>query len=116
MIQFLRFDGSSIEESRFTLITGKARNLFFLKRALYLVLFVYSTLFLAAAIPFVKTPFIPIYVIGGFATMVFILRLANHVIKYVKYRDGGIALTKEGIEIRDAKGGDKDPGVRDHLP
>jgi len=109
MIQFFRYDTSSIEESRFDLITGKARNLFFLKRALYLVLFVYSTLFLAVAIPFVKTPFIPIYVIGGFATMVFLLRLVNHVIKYVRYRDGGLVLTKDGIEIRETKGGIKIP-------
>jgi signal peptidase I len=109
MIQFFRFDSSTIEETRFNLITGKARNMFFLKRALYLILFVYSTLFLAAAIPFVKTPFIPIYVIGGFATIVFVLRLGNHIIKYIKYRDGGLVFSKDGIEIHEAKGGLKVP-------
>jgi signal peptidase I len=111
MIQFFRYDASSIEEARFSVITGKARNLFFMKRALYLVLFVYSTLFLAAAIPFVKTPFIPIYAIGGFATMVFVLRLGNHVIKYIKYRDGGLVFTKEGIEIKDAAGAFRVPAA-----
>ncbi|MBP7736940.1 MAG: signal peptidase I [Spirochaetes bacterium] len=99
MIQFLRFDGSTIEESRFSVISGRDSILFFLKRAVYLVLFVYSTLFLAAAIPFVKTPFIPIYFIGGCATAMFVLRLGNYIYRFVQYRTGGIAVTREGIEL-----------------
>jgi signal peptidase I len=102
MIQFLRFDASSIEESQFSVISGRDSVLFFLKRAVYLVLFVYSTLFLAAAIPFVKTPFIPIYFIGGCATAVFMLRLGNYVIQYMKYRNGGITVTREGIELKES--------------
>ena len=102
MIQFLRFDSSSIEQSNFSVISGRDSAVFFLKRALYLLLFIYSTLFLAAAIPFVKTPFIPIYFIGGCATAVFILRFANHIVQYVKYRNGGITVTKEGLELRES--------------
>jgi signal peptidase I len=101
MIQFLRFDSASITDSQFKIIEGKSKVRFFAKRALYLVLFVYSTLFLAAAIPFVKTPFIPLYFVGGFATAVFIIRIMNYIVKYIKYRNGSISVTKEGIEIKE---------------
>jgi signal peptidase I len=101
MIQFLRFDGAPVEEARFKIISGNESIKFFAKRVLYLILFVYSTLFLAAAIPFVKTPFIPIYLIGGCATMIFILRFANHIIKYFKYAGGSISASKEGLELAD---------------
>lgn len=99
MIQFLRFNSSSIEEVRFKIVSGNEYIKFFAKRILYLILFVYSTLFLAAAIPFVKTPFIPLYFIGGCATAIFILRFANHIIKYIQYQNGSIAVSKEGLEI-----------------
>ncbi len=111
MIQFLRYDSSSIEESHFSIISGRDTVLFFLKRAVYLILFVYSTLFLAAAIPFVKTPFIPIYFIGGCATAVFILRMGNYVIQYKKYRDGGITVSKDGLELKEKEGGIKIPAA-----
>lgn len=110
MIQFLRFDGSSIEDSRFNIITGKDVALFFLKQAVYFVLFIYSTLFLAAAIPFVKTPFVPIYFIGGFATMVLVIRLANHAIKYIRYRNGSIAVSQAGLELAEKDVRIKIPG------
>jgi hypothetical protein len=99
MIQFLRFDGSAIEDSKFSIIEGKESVKFFLKQAGYLILFIYSTLFVAVAIPFVKTPSIPIYFIGGFATAVFLVRLANQIIKYNKFHGGSILLTPNGITI-----------------
>lgn len=102
MIQFLRFDSTTIEESRFSIISGRNSALFFIKRFIYLVLFIYSTLFLAVAIPFVKTPYIPIYVIGGCATAVFIIRLANYIMQFVKYRNGGIAATKDGLVLTES--------------
>ena len=101
MIQFLRFDSSSIEDSQFKIVSGKESVKFFAKRALYLILFAYSTLFLAAAIPFVKTPFIPLYFIGGCATAVFILRFVNHVVKYFQYQNGWISVSKEGLELKE---------------
>src|SRR4030043_812041 len=101
MIQFFRFVGSSIEDSHFNIITGKNNSLFFLKHSLYLILFVYSTLFLVVAIPFVKTPFIPIYFIGGFATSVFILRFVNHIVKYVRYKNGSISVNKDGLVLKE---------------
>ena len=110
MIQFLRFNSSLItRDSTFSVIAGRERALYFMKRSLYLVLFAYSTLFLAVAIPFVKTPFIPIYFMGGFATAVFLMRFANAVIKYFSYRDGSIAVTSSGIELRSAGGSEKIP-------
>ncbi|MBN2158095.1 MAG: signal peptidase I [Spirochaetes bacterium] len=100
MIQFLRFDGSSIEDTTFNIITGREVTLFFVKRVLCLFLFIYSTLFLAAAIPFVKTPFIPIYFLGSFATMIFIIRFVNHTVQFARYRNGSISVKKEGIELK----------------
>ncbi len=100
MIQFLRFEGSVIEDSKFSIIKGKGSGKFFLKQAGYLILFVYSTLFVAVAIPFVKTPSIPIYFIGGFSTAVFLARLVNQVIKYIKFGGGFILVTPHGITIR----------------
>lgn len=112
MIQFLRFNTSLVEkDSTFSIISGRDRALYFMKRSLYLFLFGYSTLFLAVAIPFVKTPFIPIYFIGGFATAVFILRYVNSIIKYFSYRGGSITVTPSGLEIKSAGGSEKIPAA-----
>lgn len=101
MIQFLRFDSSTIEESQFSIISGRDSAVFFVKRVVYLLLFVYSTLFLAVAIPFVKTPFIPIYFVGGCATAMLVLRIVNYAMLFVKFRNGGINVTTEGLELRE---------------
>lgn len=110
MIQFLRFDGSSIEDCQFDIISGKNLTVFFVKNLIYLLLFIYSTLFLAAAIPFVKTPFVPIYFIGAFATMILVMRLVNHVIKYLKYGNGSISVTRDGFVLTEKEAKIKIPG------
>ena len=104
MIQFLRFGTLKIEDVEFSIISGKVSAVFFFKRVLYLILFAYSTLFVAVAIPFVKTPCIPIYFIGGFATAVFLARFINHIVKYMKYRSGSFMVTSDGVAIRDVSG------------
>ncbi|MFC1669678.1 signal peptidase I [Spirochaetota bacterium] len=103
MIQYFKLDKSKVEKSEFMIISGKSWVQFFFKRLLYLVLFVYSTFFLAVAIPFFKTPVIPIYVIGAIATVVFIIRFINHTIKYVEYGKGKISFTDDTIEVTNKK-------------
>jgi len=100
MIQFLRFDKLKEFDVEFQIIKGKEAALFFLKRTLYLVLFAYSTLFLAVAIPFVKTPCLYIYFAGSLATVFYLIRFINHIVKYIKYKGGYIKLTNSFIEIK----------------
>ncbi|HOK02982.1 MAG TPA: signal peptidase I [Spirochaetota bacterium] len=102
MIQFLRFDQSREVDSTFNIISGNDAVKFFAKRILYLILFPYSTLFLAVAIPFVQTPFMPVYFVGGLATTFYIFRFINHIIKYRKYKGGYIRITNSFVEIKNA--------------
>ncbi|HOP65077.1 MAG TPA: signal peptidase I, partial [Spirochaetota bacterium] len=104
MIQFLRFDKSKEFDVELNMISGRDAVRFFIKRTVYLFLFAYSTLFLAVAIPFFRTPCLYIYFIGSLATVFYFVRYLNHVIKYIKYRGGYIKLTNSAIEIRNAKG------------
>ena len=100
MIQFLRFDKSKELDLEFEVIKGKEAVKFFLKRSLYLFLFAYSTLFLAVAIPFVKTPCLYIYFAGSLATVFYLLRFINHIVKYLKYKGGSIRVTDKFIEVK----------------
>ncbi len=99
MLQVFRFDKSLVESSEYIIITGSEKNRFFIKRVLYLILMIYSTLFLAVAIPFVKTPFIPIYFIGSFASTIYAIRLVNFFIKAGKFSSGKIRISEEVIEV-----------------
>lgn len=103
MLQFLRFDEARVIEAEFPIIPGNEATKFFLKKSLVLIIFIYSTFFLAAALPFVKTPFAPMYFIGGIATTFYLIRLVNHAIKYLKYRGGKIRVVKDAVEITDAE-------------
>ena len=103
MIQFLRFDKSKEFDVELNIISGRDAVKFFIKRTVYLILFAYSTLFLAVAIPFVKTPCVYIYFIGSLATAFYFFRYLNHIIKYFKYKGGYIKLNASGIEIKNAK-------------
>ena len=100
MIQFLRFNSDLAEDSTFSIVEGKNSIKFFSLRIFYLILFIYSTLFLAVAIPFVKTPFIPIYFIGSAATVIYIIRFINHILKYFQNSQGAIRIFDAGIEIK----------------
>ncbi len=99
MLQFLRFTKTQSDEQQASIIQGKDATLFFIKRTLFLVLFPYSTLFLAVAIPFVSTPFYPIYFLGSIVTTIYYARFFNYVVMYFKYRGGGIKVLPGGVEI-----------------
>jgi len=100
MIQFLRFDKSKEFDVEYRILDTKSAVKFFLKSGLLFLLFIYSTLFLAVAIPFVKTPCVYIYFIGGMATVFYFIRLLNHIIKYIKYKGGHIRLNNSFIEVK----------------
>ncbi len=99
MIQFFRFNTDDVEDSEFRVITGKKAAFFFLKTAGIFILFVYSTLFLAVAIPFVSTPFYPIYFIGALATSFYLIRICNHFIMFMRYGGAKLRITGGGIDI-----------------
>ncbi len=110
MIQFLRFDKEQInskikelgiENNEFVsnIIQGKTALKFFLKRIFYVFVFIYSTFFLAVALPFVTTPFTPIYFIGSMATTILIARVINYFVKYNSFAAGSIKVTADKIEI-----------------
>lgn len=101
MLQFLRFDESRITETELSIIAGKVAVKFFIKKTLVFFVFLYSTFFLPVALPFVKTPFIPMYFIGGMATVFYFFRLVNYYAKYAKYRGGKILVTPEAVELTD---------------
>lgn len=100
MIQYLKLKSDNVTGTEYHLVTGTAAVKFFLKRIIYIILFVYSTLFLAVAVPFVDTPFVPLYFIGGFASIVCVLRAANHAFMFYKYKGGYISVKTEGIAIK----------------
>ena len=94
MLQFLRFDVSLVEKSEFQIISGTEAFKFFAKRFIFLILLVYSTFFLAVAIPFHYT-----YFIGGFVIVIFLIRLFNHVVKFSSFKEGKIKVDKDGVEV-----------------
>lgn len=98
MLQFLRFSGIEAEKEVFELLQGYDVLKFFGIRILKFALLVYATLFLAVAIPFVWT-----YFIGGMISMVFLMRLLNHGVKYIQFRGGRITVRKDGVEIVSGK-------------
>ncbi|HDP80861.1 MAG TPA: signal peptidase I [Spirochaetes bacterium] len=104
MLQFLRFDKKRVENSRFEIISGGDAFRFFSRQALYLLLLVYSTIFLAAALPFEGA-----YFIGGLITCIFIVRLLNQIVKYRAYRGGRIVIEPDAVEVHRAGGGVRVP-------
>jgi len=109
MIQFFRFNSAAVDSYEADMISGRDAVKFFLKRTLYLVLFIYSTLFLAVALPFVETPCIPVYFVGGLATSYFIIRFINYIISYIRLSGGKIHVTGSSVEVKTAKGSIKIP-------
>jgi len=99
MIQFFRFNDSQIEESQYSIFSFKEALKFFGKQTFFLFLFIYSTFFLAVALPFVETPCQPVYFIGGMISVVFLARYLNGIIKYYKFKDKIFKLSKVKLSI-----------------
>lgn len=102
MIQYLRYNESMLKTGRYECYTGGDAVRFFLKQFFYLFMFIYSTFFLAVAVPFVQTPFEPIYFIGAMASTILLIRIVNHLILFFRYKNGHIAVTDSAIEVQDS--------------
>lgn len=103
MIQFFRLDRSRDIDAEYSIISGSDVSRFFFKRTVYLFLFFYSTLFLAVAIPFVKTPCMAVYFIGSLAASFYLIRFINYIVKYKKYKGGSIHFNTAFIEVKGAE-------------
>ena len=95
MLQFLRFDKNVAAESEYSIISEGDAGRFFLRHTGFVLLLIYSTIFLAVAIPYEKT-----YFIGGIITAIFLVRLINFIVKYVKFKGGSIRTSPDMLEIR----------------
>ncbi|MFW5770816.1 MAG: signal peptidase I [Spirochaetota bacterium] len=95
MLQFLRFDKNVASDTEFSILPKGEAGRFFLRHVGFVLLLLYSTIFLAVAIPYEGTFFI-----GGIITAVFMIRLINFIIKYRKFKGGAIRVSPEMIEIR----------------
>jgi len=101
MIQFLKFNTEKTTGNKYNFISGREAVKFFVKRTICLILFIYATFFIAVAIPFVTTPFIPIYFIGGFASVICLIRFINYILMFRKYKGGHVLISQEGISVKD---------------
>ncbi len=99
MLQFLRVNKSLTESIECPVISGAQVLKFFGRRALYILLLAYSTVFLAVAIPFDGT-----YAIGGALIAIILVRFVNHLVKYFKHSDGKIVVSPEAIELYETGG------------
>jgi signal peptidase I len=102
MIQYLRFDKSLAGKAEFAVIAGGDAQKYFFRFALWVLLLLYSTLFLAVAIPFAGT-----YFIGGMLSMIVLVRLVNDIVKYRRFKGGKITVDVDSVELWDAGGGRK---------
>ena len=100
MLQFLRFDGSLVARGEYPVVSGAEAWRLFSRRALYAFLLAYSTVFLAAAIPFDA-----VYFFGGLITGMVLIRLVNDIVKYRSFGGGKIVIDREGFEIFHSSGG-----------
>ena len=105
MLQFLKFDKKTMEDEEFPIISGSESIKFFLKRIGYVIVSLYSTIFVSAIDPFVKSPYEPwVFYAGGLITSIILLRLCNHAIKFIKFKNGKIVLKSKKIIVYDNNG------------
>jgi signal peptidase I len=104
MLQFLRFDRTVQDKAEYAVMQGREAFIFLSRQALYVLLLVYSTIFLAVAIPYEGT-----YFIGGLVTAIFLVRLINILAKYSRYRGGKIIIDASAVEVFDMEGGTRIP-------
>ncbi len=105
MLQILKYDKKQSLDADFPIISGLESYIFFAKRTGYLILCIYSTIFIAAIEPFAGSKYeLWIYCIGGILTAFILARFFNHLKKYIQYNNGNITLKSNKI-ICTRKGG-----------
>jgi signal peptidase I len=98
MLQLLKYNNKQTDDVSFKIISGIESLKFFAKRAGYMILCLYSTIFVASIDPFARSKFEPlVFYIGGILTAFIFIRFCNHLIKYFKYNKGSITLKSNKI-------------------
>ncbi len=95
MLQFLAFNKQNTDTIQIQILSNTMIAKLMLKRIGYLILLIYSTIFLAVAIPYNGT-----YAIGGFLCGVFLIRIINDFIKWKKFKDSTLTVSPSGISIQ----------------
>ncbi|MDY6933467.1 MAG: signal peptidase I [Spirochaetota bacterium] len=105
MLQYLSFVESEVIDLELNVISGSDSLKFFFKGAGYILLLIYSTIFIAAIDPFVKSSFeLWTFIFGGTLTLILIIRFLNHIIKYMKHKNSRIIVHAESIELQKRDG------------
>jgi|DewCreStandDraft_4_1066084.scaffolds.fasta_scaffold01839_13 signal peptidase I len=95
MLQFLALNKQNTDTIQIQVLSNTMLVKLMLKRIGYLILLIYSTIFLAVAIPYSGT-----YAIGGFLCGVFLLRILNDFIKWRKFGNATLTASPSGISIQ----------------
>ena len=95
MLQFLALNKQNTDTIQIQVLSNTMLVKLMLKRIGYLILLIYSTIFLAVAIPYSGT-----YAIGGFLCSVFLLRILNDFIKWRKFENATLTASPSGISIQ----------------
>lgn len=95
MLQFLALNKQNTDTIQIHVLSNTMITKLMLKRIGYLILLIYSTIFLAVAIPYNGT-----YAIGGFLCGVFLIRIINDFIKWRKFKDSTLTASPSGISIQ----------------
>lgn len=95
MLQFLALNKQNTDTIQIQVLSNVQITKLMLKRIGYLILLIYSTIFLAVAIPYSGT-----YAIGGFLCSVFMLRILNDFIKWRKFGNATLTASPSGISIQ----------------
>jgi signal peptidase I len=104
MLLKLKYFKKQMAEADFQIISGCESFKFFAKRFCYIIFFLYSTIFVAAIDPFVNTSIEKfVFFFGGLITIIIIIRLCNHIIKYIKFSGGKLSLKSNQIIIQNKK-------------
>jgi signal peptidase I len=105
MLQLLKYNNKQMNDVSFRIISGVESVKFFAKRIGYIILCLYSTIFVAAIDPFARSRFEPVvFYIGGVLTAFIFIRFCNHLVKYIKFSKGSIVLKSNKIIYSGANG------------
>ena len=100
MLQFLTFNKEIVEEFNFGVISGYDSFRFFAKRVGYVILCIYSTIFVAAIDPFAQSYYeIWVFFIGSIIAIMIISRLINYIFMYKQFTKGRIVINPASIQI-----------------
>lgn len=87
------------EEKTFCVASDTVIHKFILKKIGFFLFITYSTFFAAAATPFVKPHYKPIYLIGFSISIFCLLRVINFIKGYMNFKNGKFIISQETVKI-----------------